>query len=140
MGINIINGVETISGEAIEGVEAINGEGSLTNVEDSIVIASDADSRVNNSQGELNSENTINNAVERIFVREFIFGLARFVREAPFKLLAQICAPLWETGTGSDDPEAVRKKFFKRAQSGFYPISIMGLSATSLISAVIIRE
>jgi multicomponent Na+:H+ antiporter subunit D len=71
--------------------------------------------------------NTVNNAVERIFVREFIFGLAKFVREAPFKLLSQICAPLWETATGSDEPEAVRKKLFKRAQSGFYPISIMGL-------------
>jgi multicomponent Na+:H+ antiporter subunit D len=73
--------------------------------------------------------NTVNNAVERIFVREFIFGLGKFVREAPFKLLAQICAPLWETATGSDDPETVRKKLFKRAQSGFYPISIMGLFA-----------
>jgi multicomponent Na+:H+ antiporter subunit D len=73
--------------------------------------------------------NAINRTAERVFVGEFIVGLARFVREAPAKLLAQICSPFWETGADSADPEAAKKKLMKRAQSGFYPISIMGLFA-----------
>ena len=73
--------------------------------------------------------NAINRTAERILIGEFLVNLAKFVREAPAKLLAQICQPFWETEEDKADPKAASKKFMKRAQSGFYPISIMGLFA-----------
>ncbi|MFC1837781.1 Na(+)/H(+) antiporter subunit D [Thermodesulfobacteriota bacterium] len=71
--------------------------------------------------------NTVNTAAERILVHEFLSGLARFARELPAQTLTRICWPFWETNRDKTDPESARKKFLKKAQSGFYPISIMGL-------------
>lgn len=73
--------------------------------------------------------NGVNSVVERIFVGKFLAGLTRVVKDLPANVLAQICWPIWETGLDKTDPSATREKFLKKAQSGFYPISIMGLFA-----------
>jgi multicomponent Na+:H+ antiporter subunit D len=73
--------------------------------------------------------NAINRTAEKVFIGELLVNLAKFVREAPAKLLTQICTPFWETDADSADPQAAKKKLLKRARSGFYPISIMGLFA-----------
>jgi multicomponent Na+:H+ antiporter subunit D len=71
--------------------------------------------------------NAVNRVVERIFVGEFLVGLARFVRELPAKLLAKICWPFWQTAFDAPDKKTISENLLKRAQAGFYPISIMGL-------------
>jgi len=73
--------------------------------------------------------NAVNKAAEQVFVREFLVGLARFVRELPAKLLVHICRPFWSMDTEAADPKAANERLLKRAQSGFYPIGIMGLFA-----------
>jgi multicomponent Na+:H+ antiporter subunit D len=71
--------------------------------------------------------NGINNTMEKVLIREFVSGLAGTVKELPVHILAQICSPFWESEKDKADPESARKKFLKKARSGFYPISIMGL-------------
>jgi multicomponent Na+:H+ antiporter subunit D len=73
--------------------------------------------------------NAINKSTEQVFVGKLLVDFTRFVREAPSKLLVEICTPFWKTDTNKADPKAAREKLLKRAQSGFYPISIMGLFA-----------
>lgn len=73
--------------------------------------------------------NAINRTAERIFIGEFLVGLTKFVRELPAKLLAQICWPFWKTAFEAGDKKTIAENLLKRAQSGFYPISIMGLFA-----------
>jgi hypothetical protein len=73
--------------------------------------------------------NAINKAAEQVFIQKLLVDFTLFVREAPSKLLVQICTPFWKTDTNKAAPKAAREKLLKRAQSGFYPISIMGLFA-----------
>ncbi|MBE9521322.1 MAG: Na(+)/H(+) antiporter subunit D, partial [Proteobacteria bacterium] len=73
--------------------------------------------------------NAVNSAVERVFIGGVLVGLTRFVRELPAKLLAQICWPFWQTESKATDKKAASERLLKRAQSGFYPIGIMGLFA-----------
>ena len=73
--------------------------------------------------------NAFNRIVEQVFVGEFLVGLAKFVRELPAKLLAKICWPFWQSAFDAADKKTITENLLKRAQSGFYPISIMGLFA-----------
>ncbi len=73
--------------------------------------------------------NSVNRAVEQIFVGDFLVGLTKFVKQLPAKVLAQICWPFWKTAFNAGDKESITENLMKRAQSGFYPISIMGLLA-----------
>ena len=73
--------------------------------------------------------NAFNRTVEQVFVGEFLVGLAKFVRELPAKLLAKICWPFWQSAFDAADKKTITENLLKRAQSGFYPISIMGLFA-----------
>jgi len=70
--------------------------------------------------------NAINRTAERLLVGEFLVGLAKFVRELPAKLLAKICWPFWKIAFEAPDKKTISENLLKRAQSGFYPISIMG--------------
>lgn len=78
--------------------------------------------------------NAVNRTVERVFIGEFLVGLTRFVRELPGKLLAQICWPFWKTAFDAPDKKTISENLLKRAQSGFYPIGIMGLFAAIYFS------
>ena len=78
--------------------------------------------------------NAVNRTVEQLFIGKFIVGLAKFVRELPAKLLAQICWPFWKTAFEAGDKKTIAENLLKRAQSGFYPISIMGLFAALYFS------
>jgi multicomponent Na+:H+ antiporter subunit D len=71
--------------------------------------------------------NAVNRAAEQIFVGKFLVGLTRVVRELPAKLLAKICWPFWQSAFNAPDKKTISENLLKRAQSGFYPISIMGL-------------
>jgi len=71
--------------------------------------------------------NAVNRAAEQIFVGKFLVGLTRAVRELPAKLLAKICWPFWQSAFNAPDKKTISENLLKRAQSGFYPISIMGL-------------
>jgi hypothetical protein len=74
--------------------------------------------------------NGINKIAEQVIVGDFLTGLSKFVRELPVKILVQICWPFWrESGSDVADEKKARKQLYKKAQSGFYPISIMGLFA-----------
>ena len=73
--------------------------------------------------------NALNRTVEQVFVGEFLVGLAKFVRELPAKLLAKLCWPFWQSAFDAADKKTITENLLKRAQSGFYPISIMGLFA-----------
>jgi multicomponent Na+:H+ antiporter subunit D len=73
--------------------------------------------------------NAFNRTVEQVFVGEFLVGLAKFVRELPAKLLAKLCWPFWQSAFDAADKKTITENLLKRAQSGFYPISIMGLFA-----------
>ncbi len=73
--------------------------------------------------------NAINNGVERIFINEFLVELANQVKRLPAILLAQICWPFWKAAFEAPDKETIRANLLKRAQSGFYPVSIIGLFA-----------
>jgi multicomponent Na+:H+ antiporter subunit D len=72
--------------------------------------------------------NGVNKVAEQIIVGDFLAGLSKFVRELPVKILVQICWPFWRE-SGVADEKTARKQLYKKAQSGFYPISIMGLFA-----------
>ena len=71
--------------------------------------------------------NAVNRAAEQVFVGGILVGLARFVKDLPAKLLAKICWPFWQSAFEAPDPKTISENLLKRAQSGFYPISIMGL-------------
>jgi len=71
--------------------------------------------------------NAVNRAAEQIFVGKFLVGLTRVIRALPAKLLAKICWPFWQTAFDAPDKKTISENLLKRAQSGFYPISIMGL-------------
>jgi multicomponent Na+:H+ antiporter subunit D len=73
--------------------------------------------------------NAVNRAVEQIFVGDFLVGLTKFVKQMPARLLAQICWPFWKTAFDAADKKTISENLLKRAQTGFYPISIMGLFA-----------
>jgi multicomponent Na+:H+ antiporter subunit D len=73
--------------------------------------------------------NALNRTVEQVFVGEFLVGLAKLVRELPAKLLAKLCWPFWQSAFDAADKKTITENLLKRAQSGFYPISIMGLFA-----------
>jgi len=71
--------------------------------------------------------NNINRAVEQLFVNNFIVGLTRIVKHLPAKMLAQICWPFWKSAFDAADKKTISENLLKRAQTGFYPISILGL-------------
>jgi multicomponent Na+:H+ antiporter subunit D len=73
--------------------------------------------------------NAVNRTVEQIFVGEFLVQITSLVKHLPVMLLAQICWPFWHEATDAADRKTADKKLLKRAQSGFYPIGIMGLFA-----------
>ena len=71
--------------------------------------------------------NGLNKGVEQLFVTRFIGGLAGFVKHLPARLFAKICWPFWQTAFEAGDKEAIRENLLKKAQSGFYPVGIIGL-------------
>jgi len=71
--------------------------------------------------------NGINSVVEQMFVLKFLVGFTKFVKELPAKLLAKICWPFWQTAFEAPDKKTITENLLKRAQAGFYPISIMGI-------------
>ena len=71
--------------------------------------------------------NAVNRIAEQVFVGGVLVSLARFVKDLPVKLLAKICWPFWQSAFEAPDPKTISENLLKRAQSGFYPISIMGL-------------
>ena len=73
--------------------------------------------------------NTINKVVERVFVNEFLVELTNHVKRLPSSVLAKICWPFWKTAFEASDKKTIHENLLKRAQSGFYPISIIGLFA-----------
>jgi multicomponent Na+:H+ antiporter subunit D len=73
--------------------------------------------------------NAINRTVEQVFVGEFLVGLTAFVKQLPAKLIAKICWPFWKTAFEAPDKKTIQENLLKRARSGFYPISIIGLFA-----------
>jgi multicomponent Na+:H+ antiporter subunit D len=73
--------------------------------------------------------NAINRTVERVFVGEFLVGLTAFVKQLPATVLVKICWPFWKTAYEAPDRKTIHENLLKRAQSGFYPISIIGLFA-----------
>ena len=73
--------------------------------------------------------NAINSAAEQVFVKEFLVELTSHVKRFPATLLAQICWPFWKAAFEASDKKTIHENLLKRAQSGFYPISIIGLFA-----------
>jgi len=73
--------------------------------------------------------NAINKGVEQIFINEFLVELANQVKRLPAMVLSQICWPFWKTAFDAPDKKTIRENLLKRAQSGFYPVSIIGLFA-----------
>jgi multicomponent Na+:H+ antiporter subunit D len=73
--------------------------------------------------------NAANRLAEQIFIKEFLVELTNHVKRLPFTLLVQICWPFWQSGAETTDKKAASERLLKRAQSGFYPIGIMGLFA-----------
>ena len=73
--------------------------------------------------------NSVNSIVERIFVKEFLVELTTHVKRLPPTVLAKLCWPFWKSAFDAPDKKTIRENLLKRAQSGFYPISIMGLFA-----------
>jgi len=73
--------------------------------------------------------NAINKAVEQIFIKEFLVELTNHVKRLPATLLAQICWPFWKSAFENPDKKTIHENLLKRAQSGFYPISLIGLFA-----------
>ena len=71
--------------------------------------------------------NAINNGVEQFFVKRFLVHLTDHVRLLPATLLARICWPFWQSAFEAPDKETIRKNLLQKAQSGFYPIGLMGL-------------
>ena len=73
--------------------------------------------------------NTFNRTVERVFVKEFLVNFTTQVKRLPPAVLAKICWPFWKTAFEAPDKKSIHENLLKRARSGFYPISIMGLFA-----------
>jgi len=73
--------------------------------------------------------NAFNTAFEKVFVKEFLVELTSYVRRLPATVLAKICWPFWKTAFEAPDKKTISENLLKRAQSGFYPISIIGLFA-----------
>jgi multicomponent Na+:H+ antiporter subunit D len=71
--------------------------------------------------------NVINRTAERVLVGGLLVGLTEFVKQLPARLLAKICWPFWKTAFDAADKKTISENLLKRAQSGFYPIGIMGL-------------
>jgi len=73
--------------------------------------------------------NAVNRTFERVFVKEFLVDLTTHVKRLPFAVLAKICWPFWKSAFDAPDKKTINENLLKRAQSGFYPISIIGLFA-----------
>jgi multicomponent Na+:H+ antiporter subunit D len=71
--------------------------------------------------------NVINRTAERVLVGSLLVWLTEFVKQLPARLLAKICWPFWKTAFDAADKKTISENLLKRAQSGFYPIGIMGL-------------
>jgi hypothetical protein len=82
--------------------------------------------------------NGFNSAAEKVLIGKFILRLARFTGDLPAQVLAHICKPLWETKEEKSDPGSTREMLLKKARSGFYPISIMGLFVAIYFGLLII--
>ena len=70
--------------------------------------------------------NAVNRVVEKVFVGQFLVELTSHVKRLPAIVIAQICWPFWQDGS---DKKTTGQKLLKQAQSGFYPIGIIGLFA-----------
>jgi multicomponent Na+:H+ antiporter subunit D len=73
--------------------------------------------------------NGINRKVEKIFVGQILVRLTSKIKKLPAELLAKICWPFWQTAFEAGDKKTIQENLLKKAQSGFYPIGIMGLFA-----------
>ena len=71
--------------------------------------------------------NAFNSAAEQVFVGKFLVHVTNHVKRLPATLLAKICWPFWKTAFDAADKKTISENLLKRAQSGFYPIGIMGL-------------
>jgi len=73
--------------------------------------------------------NAVNRGVEQLLVRVFLVNLTTFVRKLPATMLAKICWPFWKSAFDAPGQKTIMENLRRRAQSGFYPISIMGFLA-----------
>ncbi len=71
--------------------------------------------------------NVINRTAERVLVGGLLIWLTEFVKQLPARLLVKICWPFWKKAFDAPDKKTISENLLKRAQSGFYPIGIMGL-------------
>ena len=78
--------------------------------------------------------NAFNSAAEQVFVGKFLVHVTNHVKRLPATLLAKICWPFWKTAFDAPDKKTISENLLKRAQSGFYPIGIMGLFAAIYFS------
>jgi len=78
--------------------------------------------------------NAFNSAAEQVFVGKFLVHVTNHVKRLPATLLAKICWPFWKTAFDAPDRKTISENLLKRAQSGFYPIAIMGLFAAIYFS------
>jgi multicomponent Na+:H+ antiporter subunit D len=78
--------------------------------------------------------NAFNSAAEQVFVGKFLVHVTKHVKRLPATLLAKICWPFWKTAFDAPDKKTISENLLKRAQSGFYPIAIMGLFAAIYFS------
>src|SRR5210317_99881 len=78
--------------------------------------------------------NTFNRTVERVFVKEFLVNFTTQVKRLPPTVLAKICWPFWKSAFDAPDKKTISENLLIRAQSGFYPIAIMGLFAAIYFS------
>ena len=73
--------------------------------------------------------NAVNRTFEQVFVGKFLVHVTNHVKRLPATLLAKICWPFWKTAFDAPDKKTIQENLLNKAQSGFYPISIMGLFA-----------
>ena len=73
--------------------------------------------------------NAVNRTVEQVFVGEFLVGLTKFVKQMPATTAGKDMLAVLENGIRRCRQKNYPENLLKRAQSGFYPISIMGLFA-----------
>ena len=78
--------------------------------------------------------NAFNSAAEQVFVGKFLVHVTNHVKRLPATLLAKICWPFWKPAFDAPDKKTISENLLKRAQSGFYPIAIMGLFAAIYFS------
>jgi len=71
--------------------------------------------------------NGLNKGAEQIFVKKFLVALTGFVKLLPARFFAKICWPFWQTAFEAGDEKTIRENLLKKAQSGFYPIGLIGL-------------